>query len=138
MDWTTPPLEPMLPAASADPPPALVRPATQPTPKSEPTGPSVRRLVLTGGLAGLLLVAGGVAAVSAASPDPSTAPSTSAPSTSAPNTTPPTTTQDGAAPSGRAGHGCPNMDGSSGGSGGSGTTPSAPTTPTTPAPTPAV
>lgn len=103
MDWTTPPLEPMPTAAPAIEPAAPAHASNAVTPIG---GPSLRRMVMTAGLAGLLLVAGGVAAVSAASPDPS-----SAPSTTAPSGTP-----------GGAGHSsanCPNMGGSNGGSGGS-------------------
>ena len=98
-------------------------------------GPSgLRRAVLTAAISGLLLVAGGVAGVSAASPDPSASPSTVAPSDGT-TTTPGTTT----APRTHTGTkaDCPNMGGGtsgSSGSGGSSTTPS--TTPST-APTPA-
>jgi hypothetical protein len=106
-EWTTPPLEPM-PTAPAIEPAAPVR---EPDPASHAGGPSLRRMVMSAGLAGLLLVAGGVAAVSAASPDPSSAPSTTAPSTTAPSTKPGGTTHRSA--------NCPNMGGSSNGSGGS-------------------
>jgi large repetitive protein len=93
-------------------------PATPPAPPA-PTASHVRRpdglrrALLTAGIAGALLVTGGVAVVFAASPDPSAgAPSTTTPSnggTTAPNggTT---------APSGGRHNGqpCPNMGGSSG------------------------
>jgi len=116
MDWTTPPLEPMPLTVSAEPPAAA-----DPVAASDhvTAGPSLRRIVMSAGLAGLLLVAGGVAAVSAASPDPSSAPSTTVPG--------------GTAPSGQPGHGtgnCPNMGGSNGGSSGGSNN-------ATPAPTPA-
>lgn len=93
-------------------------PATPPAPTA-PTASHVRRpdglrrAILTAGIAGALLVTGGVAVVFAASPDPSAgAPSTTAPSSggsTAPNggTT---------APSGGRHNGqpCPNMGGSNG------------------------
>ena len=93
-------------------------PATPPAPTA-PTASHVRRpdglrrAILTAGIAGALLVTGGVAVVFAASPDPSAgAPSTTTPSnggSTAPNggTT---------APSGGRHNGqpCPNMGGSSG------------------------
>ena len=102
MEWSTPALEPASTTPAPDPVTGDVAP--------ERHGPSLRRMVMTAGLAGMLLVAGGVAAVSAASPDPSTAPGTTA-------------------PSGKPSHNsadCPNMGGSGGGSGGSSTAPSAP------------
>ena len=68
MDQSSSRLEP------AQPPP--VDPATA---ESRPNG-RIRRAVLTGAVSALLLVGGGVAAVSAASPAPSSAPSTTAPS----------------------------------------------------------
>jgi hypothetical protein len=103
------------------------------------TNPSgLRRAVLTAAISGLLLVAGGVAVVSAASPDPSASPSTTAPSDGT-TTTPSDGTMTPRTHTGSKAD-CPNMgggstgtDGSSG-SGGSSTTPS--TTPTT-VPTPA-
>jgi hypothetical protein len=94
--------------------------AEQPTVPSvstpEPQGhrtDGIRRAILTAGLAGALLVTGGVAVVWAASPDPSASP---APSQSTNPSNGGTT-----APSDRQGHNgqpCPNMGGS-GGSGGS-------------------
>jgi hypothetical protein len=70
----TPPTAPLAPTAPVE--------ATAPVKAAAPTsgGPGLRRTVLTGALAGLLLVGGLVAVVSAASPDPgaSTAPSTTA------------------------------------------------------------
>ena len=96
--------------------------------ETKPSG--LRRAVLTAAISGLLLVAGGVAVVSAASPEPSASPSTVAPSdgtTTAPGTTTPRTHTGTKAD-------CPNMGGGTSGSGGSSTTPS--TTPNT-APTPA-
>jgi hypothetical protein len=111
MEWTYQPVEP------AQPP--VVEPATS---ESKPAG--IRRAVLTAVVSGLLLVGGGVAAVSAASPAPSSAPSTTAPSggTGTPRT------HTGSSVN------CPNMGGSSGSgsSGGSSTTPS-----TAPSTTPA-
>ena len=101
----------------------------------------VRRAVLTAAISGLLLVAGGVAVVSAASPEPSASPSTAAPSDGT-TTTPSDGTTTPRTHSGANGD-CPDKAG--GGSGtdetdgtdgtdGSSTTPS--TTPST-APTPA-
>ncbi len=97
MDQVFQPLEP------AQPPPEV--PASV---ESRPNG--LRRVVLTGAISALLLVGGGVAAVSAASPAPSTAPGTTAPS---------------GAPHGGSTANCPNMGGSSG-SGGSSSGSSAP------------
>lgn len=120
MEPTFQPLEPAPPTPSVE-----ARPA-----KTRPSG--LRRAVLTAAISGLLLVAGGVAVVSAASPDPSASPSTTAPggTSTAPSngttTTPRTHTGTKAD--------CPNMGGGTSGSGGSSTTPS--TTPST-APTPA-
>lgn len=105
MEWTTPPLEPMPATAPA------AEPAPAGTSVPATVGPSLRRMVMTAGLAGLLLVAGGVAAVSAASPDPSSAPSTTAPSTTPPSGQPGGT--------GHSSANCPNMGGSNDGSGGS-------------------
>jgi len=101
-------------------------PATPPAPTApiasqarRPQG--LRRAILTAGIAGALLVTGGVAVVFAASPDPSAgAPSTTAPSndgSSAPNggTTAPS--------QGRQGHGgqpCPDGGNGSNGATGSG------------------
>jgi hypothetical protein len=110
MEWTYQPLEPAQPS--------VLQPAT---PGSKPNG--LRRAVLTAVVSGLLLVGGGVAAVSAASPAPSSAPSTTAPSggTGTPRT------HTGSSVN------CPNMGGSSGSgsSGGSSTTPSTAPTPAT-------
>jgi len=122
MDWTTPPL---VPAVT---PPEVVTPAIEPAaPISTSTGFGMRRAVITAALSALLLVGGAAAAVSAASPAPSTAPSTTAPSGGSGGTgTQPAPRQHGSGSTAN----CPNMGGSSG----SGTTPSAPTTPN---PTPA-
>ena len=101
--------------AGAGPTEAVAAPAAT---EARVKGPSIRRMVVTAGLAGMLLVAGGVAAVSAASPDPSAAPGT-------------TTT-----PSGKPSHNgvnCPNM-GTNGSGGGSSSSPSSSSAPaTTPA-----
>jgi hypothetical protein len=92
MEWD---IQPLVPAG----------PPTVEAPTAETRKTGVRRTVLTAAISALLLVGGGVAVVSAASPAPSSAPST--------KSTPPA-------------HGssanCPNMGGSSGGS--SGTSPS--------------
>ena len=123
-----PTFQPLVPAPIEPVAPVAVAPV-----ETKPRG--VRRAILTAAISGLLLVAGGVAVVSAASPEPSASPSTVAPSdgtTTAPSnggtTTPRTHTGTKAD--------CPNMGGGTtvGGSGGSSTTPS--TTPST-APTPA-
>lgn len=120
MDQPTPPLEPM---------PAPVEPqARAPVGDraSSGAGSSLRRIVVTAGLAGALLLVGGVAAVSAASPDPSSAPSTTAPSGQPGGT-------------GHSSANCPHMGGSTQGpSGGSnGTNPSDGTSGASAAPTPA-
>ena len=97
MESTTPALEPTPTPAPTE---AVAAPAAT---DARVKGPSIRRMVVTAGLAGMLLVAGGVAAVSAASPDSSAAPGT-------------TTT-----PSGKPAHNgvnCPNM-GTNGAGGGS-------------------
>lgn len=113
-------------------------PAT-PTPARVRRPDGLRRAVLTAGIAGALLVTGGVAAVFAASPDPSGSATPSA-----------TTDQSGGgttAPStGRQGHDgqpCPdrgsgsNGDGSSGGSSGSGGSDGQPAQPSPSTATPA-
>jgi hypothetical protein len=123
MEWqdpslsTAPPLVPR-PADAAAPPADPAGPAHAPVATS--TGPGIKRMVATAVLSGLLLVGGAVAVVSAASPDPSCAPSTNGG----------TTTQ----PSARPNHSgstadCPNMGGS-GGTNGSGA-PAPSTTPGT-------
>ena len=122
MEPTFQPLEPAPPTPTVEAPPA----------ETKPNG--LRRAVLTAAISGLLLVAGGVAVVSAASPEPSASPSTVAPSD---GTT--TTPSSGTTTTPRVKGDCPNKAGTSGssgtdGSGGSSTTPS--TTPST-APTPA-
>ena len=119
-----PTFQPLVPAPIERVAPVSVAPV-----ETRPNG--VRRAVLTAAISGLLLVAGGVAVVSAASPEPSASPSTVAPGgTTAPSnggtTTPRTHTGTKTD--------CPNMGGGTSGSGGSSTTPS--TTPNT-APTPA-
>ena len=68
--------QPLVPAHSPAP-PATPTPAVPSAAESRSTG--FRRIVLTGAISALLLVGGGVAAVSAASPAPSTAPGTTAP-----------------------------------------------------------
>lgn len=118
--------------------PAPIEPVAPTTVAPAETKPSgVRRAVLTAAISGLLLVAGGVAVVSAASPDPSASPSTVAPSGGSTTTPSDGTTTTPPAHSGTKGD-CPDKAGSggttNGGSGGSSTTPS--TTPST-APTPA-
>lgn len=130
MESTFQPLEPLRPPAVAP------GPAIEAEPVAAKTG--WRRAVLTAAISGLLLVGGGVAAVSAASPAPSTAPGTTAPSngggtppSNGGTTTPRTHTGSSA--------NCPNMGGSGGsgsGSSGSGSSTAPSTTPNT-APTPA-
>ena len=100
-----------------------LEPAPTPPVEDEPAETRTngwRRTVLTAAISGLLLVGGGVAAVSAASPSPSTSPGTTAPSggTGTPHVRGSGSTAD-----------CPNMGGSGGSSGGSSTAPS--TTPST-------
>jgi hypothetical protein len=110
MEYTYAPIEPIEPMAS-----------TQPAP-SEAVAPAatrlggIRRAVITAAVSALLLVGGAVAAVSAASPAPSTAPGVTAPSGggTAPRGTP---------HAGGSTANCPNMGGSGGSSGSSGTTP---------------
>ena len=119
-----PPFQPLVPASTQP-----IAPVAGAPLETRPNG--VRRAILTAAISGLLLVAGGVAVVSAASPEPSASPSTVAPGgTTAPSnggtTTPRTHTGTKAD--------CPNTGGGTGGSGGSSTTPSS--TPST-APTPA-
>ena len=83
----------------------------------------LRRAILTAGIAGALLVTGGVAVVFAASPDPSASP---APSATTPGSSGGSTAPNGGttAPSqGRQGHGgqpCPDGGNGANGSGGSG------------------
>jgi hypothetical protein len=70
-----------LPVFPAQPDATEPEPATTPatTPGTSPARSSgFRRTVLTAGMAAALLIAGGVAAVSAASPDPSTSPTPAA------------------------------------------------------------
>jgi hypothetical protein len=105
MDQAFQPLVPAhAPAPAATPPPVE-------TSAGEPRSTGFRRVLLTGAISALLLVGGGVAAVSAASPAPSTAPGTTAPS-GAP----------GGGTHNRSSANCPNMggSGSSGSSGSSG------------------
>ena len=114
--------QPLVPAHTPAP------PATPPSveiPTIEPRSTGLRRVLLTGAISALLLVGGGVAAVSAASPAPSTAPGT----TTAPSGAPGGGTHNGSSVN------CPNMGGSSGSSGsGSGSSgSSAPAPATTPA-----
>jgi len=123
MEPTFQPLEPAPPTPSVE-----ARPA-----ETKPSG--LRRAVLTAAISGLLLVAGGVAVVSAASPEPSASPNTAAPSdgtTTTPSdgtTTPRTHTGTEAD--------CPNMGGGTSGSSGSGGSSTAPSTTPNTAPTPA-
>jgi hypothetical protein len=106
MEWT---FEPVVPAST---PPAEPRRVERSPAEARPSG--LRRAILTAAVSGLLLVAGGVAVVSAASPDPSSAPSTTTPGTTAPSGVPGgPRTHSGSSVN------CPNMGGSSG-SGGSG------------------
>jgi hypothetical protein len=90
-------------------------PAEPPQPAPERSVSRVRRGILTAVLAVGLLGVGGVAAVMAASPDPSASPAPNATAQPSPNggTTNPSTRP------GRAGHDCPNGGGTTGGSGGS-------------------
>ena len=97
--------QPLVPAHTPAPPAA---PPPVETCAGEPRSTGLRRVVLTGAISALLLVGGGVAAVSAASPAPSTAPGTTAPSG-----TPGGGTHNGSSVN------CPNMGGS-GSSGSSG------------------
>ena len=105
-------------------PPVLITPTASHV--RRPDG--LRRAILTAGIAGALLVTGGVAVAFAASPDPSAgAPSTTAPSndgTTAPNGGTTAPNNGTTAPSqGRQGHGgqpCPDGGNGSNGSGGSG------------------
>ena len=90
-----------------------MEPTVQPLEPAQTSG--VRRAVIAATISGLLLVGGGVAIVSAASPAPSTSPGTAAPSTGG-TSTPPATTRVG----------CHNGGGSSGTQG---TTPATPSTP---------
>ena len=64
-----PPFQPLVPA-----PIQPIAPAPVAAVETRPSG--VRRAILTAAISGLLLVAGGVAVVSAASPEPSASPST--------------------------------------------------------------
>ena len=120
------PFQPLVPAPIQPVAPVAAAPV-----ETKPGG--VRRAILTAAISGLLLVAGGVAVVSAASPEPSASPSTVAPVGT--TTTPSNGTTTQPTHSGTKGD-CPDKAGISGGTGngGSSTTPS--TTPNT-APTPA-
>ena len=99
--------QPLVPAHTPAPP----APPLAETSAGESRSTGLRRVVLTGAISALLLVGGGVAAVSAASPAPSTAPGTTAPSGG-----PGGGTHNGSSAN------CPNMGGSgtSGSSGSSG------------------
>ncbi|HEY4190701.1 MAG TPA: hypothetical protein VGM28_09785 [Candidatus Limnocylindrales bacterium] len=97
--------QPLVPAHAPAPP--VTSPAAD-TSAGGSRSTGFRRVVLTGAISALLLVGGGVAAVSAASPAPSTAPGTTAPS-GAPG---------GGTHSGSSAN-CPNMGGSGSGSSGS-------------------
>lgn len=122
MEWHDQPAQPapLTPPAPLVPPTPLAPTAPEAAAPSS-GGPGLRRTVLTGALAGLLLVGGLVAVVSAASPDPgtSTAPSTTADPNDGTTTDPSGGTT---APSTRPGHAggnaadCPDKgtDGSSG------------------------
>lgn len=91
---------------------------TDPAPTSFRRPDGLRRTILTAGIAGALLVTGGVAAVFAATPDPSTTPAPSARTDRSGGTTAPSGDLRG-----RDGQPCPDKGGadrdSSGGSGGS-------------------
>ncbi len=107
-------------------------PSVEARPAETKTTSGMRRAVLTAAISGLLLVAGGVAVVSAASPEPSASPSTTP--SDGPRAVDGTTTP--RTHSGAPGD-CPDKAGGTDGtdgSGGSSTTPS--TTPST-VPTPA-
>ena len=107
--------EPAMPEPLTPAPPAT---SSDRSVSAEPSAPrttgrtiGLKRTVLTAAVSAMLLVGGAVAVVSAASPDPSAAPSVTAPSgggTTNPSTRP---NHDGA--------NCPNMGGASGSSGGS-------------------
>ena len=86
---------------------------TEAPPAGAPGRPSgFRRTVLTAGMAAALLVAGGVAMVSAASPDPSSSPT---PAASGDPYDDGSTDSSGSATPGRGTHvNCPNVDGQSG------------------------
>ncbi len=96
MESTSQPLQPIQP---------IHTPPVEAEPVAKTSG--IRRAVMTAVISGLLLVGGGVAAVSAASPAPSTSPGTTAPSGGT-STTPRTHTGSSA--------NCPNMGGSGGSS----------------------
>jgi hypothetical protein len=102
--------------------------ASTPEPHGHRTD-GIRRAILTAGLAGALLVTGGVAVVWAASPDPSASPGPSQSTNPSNGGTTAPSNGGTTAPSGRQGHNgqpCPNMGGSGGssGSGGQSTNPS--------------
>ena len=89
-------------------------PAPEPAPSTpRPKGLGLRRGAIVAALGALLLVGGGVAAVSAASPEPSTDPSVVEPNatTQPDGPTPPDTDAD------HDGRDCPNEDGGSGSNG---------------------
>ena len=95
----------------------------------------LRRALLTAGIAGALLVTGGVAVVFAASPDPSAtpAPSAATPGSSGGSSTTPNggTTAPSQGRQGHAGQPCPDDGNGSNGSGGAGGQSSQPTPDTT-------
>lgn len=101
------PLEPAHPPAIPATPPPVEPAAVEPRPIG------LRRIVLTGAISALLLVGGGVAVVSAASPAPSAVPGTTAPSSGTGATGP----HHGSSVN------CPNMGGSGGPGSSSGTAP---------------
>jgi len=153
MDWTTPAEDQPIWSPADDGSAGLEAPSpTGSMPEAPRSGGShsalggLRRTLATAFLAVGLLVVGGVAVVNAADPVGSAAPgATTQPSAGSGNAVTPgggapqaptggapnRPAANGGAPSGRAGHDCPNMGGSgTGGSGGS-TAPSNPTTPST-------
>ena len=121
------PFQPLVPAPTQPVSPVAAAPVA-----TKPSG--LRRAVLTAAISGLLLVAGGVAVVSAASPEPSASPSAVAPGG-------PTTPSNGGTTTPRTHTGtkadCPNMGGGTSGSGGAGGSSTTPSTTRDTAPTPA-
>ena len=122
MEWTTPPVVPASPPAPVE----VAVPAIEPAAATS-NGSGLRRTVLTAALSALPLVGGAAAVVSAASPEPSAAPTTAAPVGGPGTQLAPRQHGTGSTAD------CPNMGGDSG----SGTAPTTPTTPSLPAPTPA-
>jgi hypothetical protein len=123
MDWTTPSETPPVWAPPETPAPA---PEAVTSPASDRLG-GMKRTVATALLAVGLLTIGGVAVVNAADaaatppPNATTQPSTGGGTTEPPSPGTNGVTPRGQAPSGRAGHDCPNMGGSGSGSSNPGT-----------------